>query len=173
MASPTFSALYTRWHSGGRKRMPKDLVLTPISSLFLHLGDGGVAGNRINLSLHDFPMEDILNIFIPQVEKVTGVLGGAVVYGGIPRVYLRPLCAHKWLEFLGPCPVPSKEYRWELTNDPLPFLRERALSEDELIQMVRWKLRGAKPTEIANRLGRKRNTIISALQRMKRHAEMD
>jgi hypothetical protein len=170
--SSTFSAIRERWYPHGKKIVPADLVLTPTVGLLWHLGDGGVTGNRINLSTQGFTTEDVQSKLIPLIEKATGIVGGACIYPdkGKPRLYLRPLCAHKWLEFIGPCPTPSKQHRWKLANSPLPFLQEKDLSAADLLCIKEWASQGLGVNEVAFKLGRKRNTIAAALRRIKHHA---
>jgi hypothetical protein len=100
------------WYPHGEKAVPANVVLTPTTCLFWHLGDGSFSG-RVNLATHGFGWGNVNGVILPKLWGIG--FSSAVAYpdGGAPRVYFSPSDSARWLNFIGGCPVPALRHRWE------------------------------------------------------------
>lgn len=100
---------YRRWYPDGRKRIPHDFIVTPLSMLAAYLGDGSSCSTTkaVYLATRGFPRED--------VERLVEQLRSNGFDCAINRkgdVYFRAKSMEPFLEYIGPCPVRSYEYKW-------------------------------------------------------------
>lgn len=114
----TFTNYYNHWYHNNVKGLPYDLKLTPLTCLIWYLGDGCIChSNRseyIKLSTHCFKREEQEQILLPQLQQFEATLmsaGNDQYYIYIPRRK-----EADFLEFIGKCPFPEYQYKWEIAK---------------------------------------------------------
>jgi hypothetical protein len=130
------NALHDRWYgpdtgSGFRKRIPVDLVLTPLSALLWYLGDGsltqdlnGKTSQVLTLATHAFAFKSLQRTLKPQLVEILSCRKHDIALEPDRRVRGYPRCGYqiriparyvpRWLRFIGSCPVLSYSYKWNV-----------------------------------------------------------
>lgn len=114
---------YLRWYynSNGRKGIPSDLVITSTVMRHWYIGDGShKPSDYISFATNWFTLDEVERLKF-YIERDT--IFKPVIYSyqsGIYRRYyiLQIRCnqAKDFLEFIGPSPVDSYKYKWELNR---------------------------------------------------------
>jgi len=114
---PELTDFYQRWYPNGKKHVPKDLVLTPITCLHWYLGDGSLNSPLptpyITLSTQAFTKEEVEFL----VSLLNEIVGEAKVgkHPSGPVITMSSKAARRFLEYIGPCPEPIQHiygYKW-------------------------------------------------------------
>ncbi|MFX1513498.1 MAG: hypothetical protein ACFFCQ_13010 [Promethearchaeota archaeon] len=71
---------YLRWYPEGKKRIPKDLTLTPLVVFHWYMGDGGADIGRVKLATCCFPEEDV-DFLIKIMKEELGISSFKVFAG--------------------------------------------------------------------------------------------
>lgn len=156
-----------RWYLDGKKIIPNDLVLTPLTCLIWYIGDGCIShGNRtqnIKLATQCFTKEEQENILIPQLKDFEASLMKADISKNGEQqyfIYIPKRKIKKFLEYIGPCPFLDYEYKWnykEYKNFSLP---NRPEVIQEIIVMFN---SGSSAGTIAKKVGIDRSTVVKYL----------
>lgn len=109
------SSLYKKWYPEGKKIIPKDLELTPITLRQHYIGDGSLAKpargkNRpyIILCTNGFPISDVKWL----VNKLINLGFKAKRQPSANAVYISTYSTKDFLDYIGKCPVKCYEYKW-------------------------------------------------------------
>lgn len=106
---PIYLNEYHRWYQDGRKRIPNDFVVTPLSMLAAYLGDGSSCSTTkaIYLATNGFPREDVERL----ADQLCSV-GLDCTVDSKNAIRFRAKVMRAFLEYIGPCPVQSYEHKW-------------------------------------------------------------
>ncbi len=100
------------WYPEGKKVVPKQVQLTPLTCKQWYIGDGylqrGEAGSGIVLSTQGFPENDV-KWLVTQLIKL-GFSAARQPSINTIRIYTRSV--RNFLEFIGECPVVCYKYKW-------------------------------------------------------------
>jgi hypothetical protein len=114
-----FTCEKQHWYPCGKKIIPNDLILTPLTCLIWYIGDGCIAHSKntqyIKLATQCFSKEDQEKILLPQliefeahlIKADTSKNGEQQYFIYIPRRKIK-----KFLEYIGPCPFSDYQYKW-------------------------------------------------------------
>lgn len=115
----TFSDLRNKWYSiDGKKIIPNNLKLNPITCLLWYLGDGSLANNYkkketsyLKLSTNCFSTTELNKTIINQLYRFNPKL----YYSNNQPIILIPRKnIKKFLDYIGPCPFKEYEYKWNI-----------------------------------------------------------
>lgn len=112
---PTFLKFRERFYPDGKKIIPKDIDLFPITLRQFYIGDGGLIKNKsgkysIKLYTYGFSKEGVL-FLIAKLEK----LGIETTRQKVNVIHIGVKSAPKFLEYIGNCPKEIKDiygYKW-------------------------------------------------------------
>lgn len=105
------------WYPEGKKIVPKDIKLTPITLRQLFIGDGSLINQKdrrrfIRLSTNGFTISDV-----EWLVKQLNELGFRAVRQPSKNVIRIPSYSTKdFLNYIGNCPVSCYQYKWNLKN---------------------------------------------------------
>ena len=121
--------LYRKWYPDGKKIVPRDLKLTPLTCRQWMIGDGYLGHPPfITFATYGFSHEDIAFLAQQLVD-----LGFQVsLPSGTPIIRIQKRSVQDFLDFIGPCPDPIKSlygYKWDLQ-----------LTKSEWIKQIRPRL---------------------------------
>lgn len=158
-----------RWYPDGVKIVPEDFQLTPISALHWYVGDGCLRRKSpaITLCTDCFDTQSIRKLMMELAN--CGFTANPEPHRKGFRIRLGAGEVSNWLSWIGPCPVPSMEYKWQPVfydrrNPPLSA-RDKRFIEELLKDGVGYR-------QIADMVGRSYTTIYSHFWR-RRNAGMD
>lgn len=110
--------LRKKWYPKGKKIVPKDIVLTPLTIRQWYIGDGCLyrppKNGRPRITLHTtgFPMLDV-KWLIERLIK----LGFKTTYQPHNNsIYISVYSVKDFLNYIGPCPVEDYQYKWDYYN---------------------------------------------------------
>ena len=111
---PIYMPFYNHWYPNGKKRLPSDLKITPSLLLTEYLGDGFLQADaykklqHIELGTYGFAPESLLEL-LPKLSQQ------GLEFRRKPNnaLHLRGGCVQKFLDYIGPCPVPALAYKWQ------------------------------------------------------------
>ena len=110
-----------RWYKDGVKRVPEDVIISPISCFHWYIGDGYLnASGGIELYTFGFPLSDVELIVSKLSEH--GIIAKILERKGKGYGYYIALGkeqANKFLVFIGHCRVPDYAYKWGNENRAL------------------------------------------------------
>jgi len=113
-----FKSFHNRWYKEGKKIVPDDFELTPIVCKHWYIGDGCLQSKRaLTIILHT-------NCFKKnEVERLISRLSNQNIFARcIPYIdnqFLIKISKEyvvDFLNYIGPCPVSSYNYKWNLNN---------------------------------------------------------
>jgi len=101
-----------------RKKVPRDLELTPAVCREWHLGDGGLnhpknGRSYIMLSTYDFPIKEVNFL----VEKLNNLGFKTTRQEKHNTIYISTKSTKRFLKYIGPCPVKCYEYKWNYQDN--------------------------------------------------------
>lgn len=121
---PIFTKIYHKWYPNNAKTIPVDLQLNNLINLVWYLGDGSLTGGKLNdtsggkgaifFGTNCFRSIDLKNIILPQLKIYSPkmyIRKNTQPIISIPRVHVA-----KFLQHIGPCPVISYEYKWNVID---------------------------------------------------------
>ncbi|MBA7573611.1 hypothetical protein ES708_15409 [subsurface metagenome] len=110
---PELKEIRSKWYTNGKKIVPKDIKLTPLTCRQWYIGDGSLrhpidAKPAIVLSTDNFT---ICNVEL-LVNKIN-ILGlKATRYLSTNRIYIWANSTKIFLDYIGLCPVNCYKYKW-------------------------------------------------------------
>lgn len=112
----SFYHLRNRWYPEGKKVVPSDVELTPLTMLLWYIGDGALlTPNRsqyIKLCTNGFPKDNIEQVLLPKMQQYE-----ASLVKSTPSqwwIYIPRRKIETFLSFIGDCPVSDYTYKWEV-----------------------------------------------------------
>lgn len=118
-----FTKEYYHWYVDGKKHLPEDLILTPLTCLIWYIGDGGIChGSRtesIKLSTQCFSKEEQEKILIPQLKNFEATLMKADLNKEGEQqyfIYIPHRKEKEFLSYIGNCPFSDYQYKWEVAE---------------------------------------------------------
>ena len=141
-----------RWYPGGTKRIPKDLVITPLSVALWFFGDGsGSEGGHMSFSTHGFPETD-LKWISDQLKVLWGIRVGVVKRGTLEVTRRNDALILKNL--MEPYMIPCFRYkvRWVRAAVPRGFAL-RKLTESQVREIRKGLKEGVTKTSMAKKFG--------------------
>lgn len=113
-----------RWYRNGHKAIPPDFHPTPDAMLAAHLGDGSVrrrpAGRCIRLSLCAFARDDLERL-VGQLHALGFPFRVKHLRGSYHELALWGEATDRYLAWIGSCPLPAYDYKWDL-GQPAPLV---------------------------------------------------
>ena len=102
-----------KWYPEGKKIVPKDIKLTPLTIRQWYIGDGCLHHHKniepsINLATCGFTMEDIEFL----VSKLRELGFKAVRHPSRNTIHISPCSVKDFLDYIGKCPVECYQYKW-------------------------------------------------------------
>ena len=118
-----FTKEYYHWYIDGKKHLPEDLILTPLTCLIWYIGDGGICHNNqseyIKLSTQCFLKEEQEKILIPQLKDFEATLMKADLGNDGEQQYFIYIPHRKektFLNYIGEYPFEDYKYKWEVAE---------------------------------------------------------
>ncbi len=110
---PELLPIYKQWYPKGKKIIPKDIKLTPLTLRQHYIGDGSLNHPKygkpsIKLCTYGFPITDV-EYFMKGLIK----LGMKVTRNIQNVVYISTYSTKDFLKYIGNCPVKCYQYKWE------------------------------------------------------------
>ena len=110
-----FESFYARWYQP-QKHVPTDISLVPVSCLHWYIGDGSISCQRtvhIRLSTDCFARKDVefLSNGLWELAGIEARIYHEKSNGHI--IHLLGKNAYAFLQYIGDCPVPSYQYKWD------------------------------------------------------------
>lgn len=108
------SFIRKQWYPEGKKIIPKDIELTPLTCRQWYIGDGSIYHRKIGrpyilLYTCGFSIEDI-KWLISQLNKI-GIKAGIWKTDNI--IHISAYSVEDFLDYIGSCPVNCYQYKWE------------------------------------------------------------
>lgn len=106
--------IHLRWYPNGKKIVPKDIVLTPLTVRQWFIGDGSLKkpkGNRqpkVELGTYNFSIPDV-NWLINQLVNL-GFKATRKFYNNY--IYISTYSTKAFLNYIGKCPVECYQYKF-------------------------------------------------------------
>lgn len=116
-----FTEEYYKWYKSGKKHIPQDLILTPLTCLIWYIGDGGICHGKhtenIKLATQCFLKEEQETILLPQLQQFEATLMKGDIGSDGQRQYFIYIPHRKeedFLKYIGDCPFDDYKYKWEV-----------------------------------------------------------
>ena len=110
---PTLLPFRKKWYPEGKKLVPKDIVLTPLTCRQWYIGDGclrKLPNMCIILATYGFSIDDV-NFLVNQLWEL-GFLATRQPNCNVIRI---AKCSTKdFLNYIGECPVKCYQYKWDV-----------------------------------------------------------
>lgn len=113
-------SLYKKWYPNGKKMIPYDIRLTPLTCLYWYLDDGGLRKSYIRFCTNGFKEQNIKRIILPQLEQILNCKKSEIkIYkfksnNYTPEIYIPRKFGKIFLNYIGKCPIKEFEYKWNL-----------------------------------------------------------
>lgn len=114
---PELTALRARWYPGGKKAVPRGLMLTPLACLHWYLGDGclnhPLPTPYITLSTHCFSENDVA--FLVSLLHGVGCMAKKGHHPNGPVITMSKDACLAFFRYMGPCPEGLEAiygYKW-------------------------------------------------------------
>lgn len=112
--SVIYAPFYAHWYPNGKKVLPEDLEISPELLLTEYLGDGFLLADiqkkvqHVEFGTYGFEEKAVINL-LPKLKQQD------LEFRRLPNnaLYLRGSQVKSFLEYIGPCPVPSLFYKWQ------------------------------------------------------------
>lgn len=111
---PEFGDLKRKWYPGGKKHVPSDLLLTPVSVLLWWIGDGSLKKGRSYQAIFCTDAFDKSSIEILRKQLYQAGIE-TTLQPASNRISVRSRSLASFYNYIGPCPEPIKEaygYKW-------------------------------------------------------------
>jgi hypothetical protein len=113
--------IYKKWYLSGKKKVPKDIELTPIVLKQWYIGDGSIIQRKkrnimpyIILCTMGFLAENVI-----ELAKQLTKLGFKASRFSDNTIYISAYSVKDFLEYIGLCPVDCYQYKWLLKEGVL------------------------------------------------------
>lgn len=135
----SFTDEYNRWYQDGTKRLPKDLILTPLICLIWYIGDGCICHQKnteyIKISSHFFSKEDQEDILLPQLQQFEPSLMSAG--NNQYFIYIPHRKESEFLQYIGSCPFSDYAYKWKVKEYKYAIPKNHTAYEHEFCEMYK------------------------------------
>lgn len=106
--------LYKKWYPEGKKIVPKDIELTPLTCRQWYIGDGSllkqkIGRPRIELSTYGFSIEDV-ELLVKKLHDLGFKASRQPFKNGIR---ISAYSTRDFLDYIGECPVECYKYKWD------------------------------------------------------------
>lgn len=106
-------SIYKQWYPEGKKIIPRDIEITPLTLRQHYIGDGTLRHqeNRnpfIKLCTYGFPIIDV-KYFLKKLTK----LGIKATINARNAIRISSCSTKDFLDYIGECPVKCYKYKWE------------------------------------------------------------
>lgn len=163
-ANIAFTKIYEKWYNNGNKIIPKDLVLTPLTCLIWYIGDGCLTNlkrsQEIILATNCFLKEEQEQILLPQLQKFEAKLRQCS--GEQYRIIIPRRKIQDFLDYIGECPFPDYQYKWNYKNYQNQYLPNDKEKENQIVSSY---LSGCSTGSIAKFFEIDRTSVVRCLQR--------
>ena len=114
LAYSELSVIYKKWYPEGKKVVPKDIELTPLTLRQWYIGDGCLIHPRgskpyISLATNGFPISNV-GWLVEQLSK----LDFKAIKTTQNSIRMLVCSTEKFLNYIGKCPVECYQYKWLL-----------------------------------------------------------
>jgi len=108
-----FLLLRRKWYPEGKKIVPKDIKLTPLTCRQWFIGDGSLVHQNnqrpyIRFATFGFTVSDI-NLLVEQLIKLGFKTNKELSYN---RIHMSVYSVKDFLNYMGKCPVKCYQYKW-------------------------------------------------------------
>lgn len=140
-----------RWYPEGKKIVPADIRIDPLSVMAWYLGDGylGKASgwcNGVYFCTQSFERSEVSGLTARLcLEGIDARVDGA-------QVAVRLTGIRDFINYIGPCPVPEYSYKWDVAI-------KSDVSRDRAQSVLKLKAEGRSLREIEEMLHEKRSSI--------------
>ena len=109
---PELLEIRKKWYPEGKKIVPRNIKLTPLTCRQWYIGDGSICQKKrkspgIILSTYAFPFQDV-EFLIKQLKE----LNFQVTHSYKNIIYMAPRSVRGFLDYIGTCPVRCYRYKW-------------------------------------------------------------
>lgn len=106
-----------KWYPKGKKIVPRDLKLTPLTCQQWYLGDGSLSDPKYGKSsivLHTtgFPVSDVRWL----VDQLINLGFKATRQPSTNAIHISTKSTQNFLNYIGPCPAKDYNYKWKLSQ---------------------------------------------------------
>ena len=105
--------IYEKWYPKGKKIIPRDIELTPVTLRQHYIGDGSLIhqkGNtRIIICTHGFSIFGVNQL----IKRLINLGFKAMRQPSSNAIYISTYSVKYFLNFIGKCPVNCYQYKWE------------------------------------------------------------
>lgn len=107
---------YNRWYSNGKKIVPQDIAISPISLKHWYIGDGCLDSDKgylrqIAIAAHSFTYDE--REFL--VEKLSSIgIDSSNRKNGL--ICIKKKSIDGFLKYIGQCPVMCYQYKWDISK---------------------------------------------------------
>ena len=105
------------WYPNGKKVVPYNLKLTPVTVRQWYIGDGCLEKNRnsrprIKLATQSF--SELENMYL---KKILSELGFKITYSPANNcLFVSPYSVDNFLAYIGDCPIECYKYKWGIKS---------------------------------------------------------
>lgn len=112
--SVQFHELENVWYRERKKVVPKNIKLFPKTILHWYLGDGSLPkGNYIIFCTDCFNLEEV-KMLSHKLNNTIGIKSLPIRYKNNFRIFVPKSSVQALLKYIGPCPISSMEYKWNV-----------------------------------------------------------
>lgn len=113
-AYPELKSLCNKWYSDGKKIVPKDIELTPLTCRQWFIGDGNLGqcnkNPYIRLATCGFSISDV-EWLVTQLNQLGFKVTRQSSYN---RIYISTKSTPNFINYIGKCPVKCYQYKWAI-----------------------------------------------------------
>ena len=108
--------LRNKWYPNGKKIVPKDIKLTPLTCRQWYIGDGslicqGKRNPHIKIWTDGFSIIDI-DLLLAKLTNLGFKVTKQIHHKNQYNIYLSSYSTKNFLNYIGKCPVKCYEYKW-------------------------------------------------------------
>lgn len=118
-----FTKQYNRWYPQGKKIIPKDLIISPLTVKHWYYGDGGLAYHhhltrRVKFATNGFAINEA-KWLAEKVNLVLGICSQIGLNNEQPILLVYKKDFDNLFSYIGPCDIPCYQYKWIVDDRPL------------------------------------------------------
>ena len=122
LTHPDIAAQFARWYPDGKKSVPNDIRITPVSIMLWYLGDGSLShakGNfeSLRFATCSFSISEINDVLIPKLNKfgINCIGAGGQTELNDVRVRVCPESIGRFFDLIGhESPIPCYAYKFDV-----------------------------------------------------------
>lgn len=123
-ATLAFAALtpfYREWYGGGRRRLPKDVIITAPMVRYWYLGDGSLKTGHNSCSAeigaYAYQPSDVVRV-AREIDRKSGCVTRVYYHKAGCVISVAAQSVPRFLRWIGVCPVACYAYKWAHTVKP-------------------------------------------------------